>query len=134
MIRTLYYPRRNVIGIEPVWEPRRLKEIERIDLVETPLPISDYLRRPLIRRGRWLIRAYDIDLKKYRQFYECAFKHNFREPPLRIGQFFEGRIVPLGRAYKPTVKERRRLAMTLHRLKKLNRLFVYADDLAIRAA
>lgn len=128
----LFYPRRNVIGIAPEWHIRRLQFIERIDLVKHPLPIRDFLRRPLTRRGRWLIRAYDHDACQYRKFYECGFKHCFREPPLRIGRRIDdGSIVPISPDFPATVLDRKLLAMTLHRLKQLDQVFVYADDLAL---
>ena len=127
-----YYPTRNIVGREPVWQRRRLSNIHRIDLLEHPLPIRDYLRRPLIRRGRWLIRAYDIDLGNFRQFYECGFRHCFREPLLRIGERDDnGKLRPVGDHYAATVADRRMMAMVLHRLKSKDGLFVYADDLRV---
>lgn len=132
MTQKLYYPRRNIVGLSPEWRLRNLTEVKRIDLVENPLPISDFLRRPLVRRGRWLIRAWDCDSQSYRQFYECAFRNTFRELPLRIGErLMSGKISQVGREYGPTIRERRKMAIVLHRLKKINNLFVYADDLIV---
>lgn len=131
MIKLIHYPTRNVIGVNPVWMPRRIKILQRIDLMESPLPIADYLRRPLVRRGRWLLRAYDCDSKRFRSFYECAIQSSFRELPLRIGRRTDdGRIKAIGRSFAPTVEDRRLLAMALHRV-KFHPVFVYADGLAI---
>ena len=129
-----YYPTRNIVGREPVWQRRRLSNIQRIDLLEHPLPIRDYLRRPLIRRGRYLIRAYDIDAQQYRQFYQCGFRRWFDEPPLRVGIMEDGRVRCISREYAATVEDRRRLAVVLHRFKFDASIFVYADDLRLRVA
>lgn len=128
----LYYPRINRVGVDPEWELRTLTIIDRVDLVAHPLPIADYLRRPLVRRGRWLLRAYDHDLGEYRQFYECAFKHCFREPVLRIGIREDCKIRFIDRPYLPTVPDRREMAVTLANLARSTRfpsVRVFADDL-----
>lgn len=101
--------------------------------MQQPIRIRSYLQRPLVRRGRWRIVAYDLNIRKVRQFYECSFLNNFREPDLRIGrQLSTGQIQPLSEAFSPSIDDRRRLAMVLHRLKHLDHeIAIYSDDLMI---
>lgn len=127
----IHYPRRNIVGVPPQWQVRRVEIVKRIDLVANPLPIRDYLRRPLVRRGRWLWLAWDYDSREYRQFYENVTREHWREVPLRVGIRDGRRVHYLGRSWAPTVADRRELAAVLWRFRDRKDVHVYADDLAV---
>ena len=130
MTQVLHYPRRNRIGIEPIWVPRELSIVERIDLLKKPLRIDDYLRRPMVRRGRWLLRCWDVQSRQYRQFYECAFREFWFEDQLKIGEQVKGKIVPISEPFDSTVIDRKRLELILARLRDAD-LVVYSDGLRV---
>jgi hypothetical protein len=130
MTKILHYPQRNRIGVEPVWMPRELSIVQRIDLLKEPLSIRDYLRRPMVRRGRWLLKCWDARAKKYRQFYECAFREFWFEDQLKIGQWIDGKVVQISEPFEPVWDERKRLELILHRLKD-RELVVYSDGLKV---
>ncbi len=108
-----------------------MTEVGRVDLVANPLPIAEYLARPLTRRGRWMMQAIDNETGEFRLFYESSFKHNFRECPLRIGERNDrGKLIPISRGFAPTVPDRIALANVLRNLHR-DDIFVYADDLRL---
>jgi hypothetical protein len=132
MTQILHYPKRNRIGVEPVWMPRELSIVERIDLLKKPLTIHDYLRRPMVRRGRWLLRCWDVKSQRYRQFYECAFREFWFDDCLKIGEQIGNKIVPVSHGFEPTWSDRKQLEIILHQVKDRG-LVVYSDGLRVIA-
>lgn len=137
---TLHYPIRNRIGVEPVWRPRVLTVVERIDLLNQPVPLEKYLKRPMIRRGRWLLRCFDHEAKQYRQFYENAFKEYWRPETLVLGELPQDVIAPKGKRILPVklagpfeqnMKDRAKLEVVLRRLKNEPGLVVYSEGLRL---
>ncbi len=108
------------------------------DLVAEPLTISDYLRRPLIHRGRWLIVGTDTATGQIRQFYLSTTREQYRPLPLRIGIYEAGAKRPtkiLFRPFEPTVRDRILLSRLVGRLNEDGTdeasLRIFADDLKI---
>lgn len=130
MTQILHYPKRNRIGIEPTWTERRLTIIERIDLRKCPLSIDDYLRRPMVRRGRWLLKCWDHNTQKFRQFYENSFREYWFPEPLKIGEIKNGKIRQLSDPFQPQWDDCKKLEIMLQRLKG-HQLVVYSDGLRL---
>lgn len=59
------------------------------DLVYWPLTPVEFVRRPLVHRGRYMIRGTDLLSGGIRQFYEVNCLELFRLVPLRVGLFEE---------------------------------------------
>lgn len=85
------YPAQNKFGV-PLEYRRRIVEIREIhDFREfaNPLTLEDFLRRPLIRRGKLLLIGQDLELGQQRRFYLEAMRRPDEMPPamplLRLG-------------------------------------------------
>lgn len=64
-----YYPVLNEIGKRRRTEKRRVKVESIRDLVKEPLTLADIIRRPFVRRGRFLVTGLDLDKGSRRSFY-----------------------------------------------------------------
>lgn len=113
------------------------------DLLEEPLTWQEFIRRPYTARSRWLLRAWDIDLREWRQFY-LGTSPRFRAPgSIQLALYDPGAKRPhtwIGRLFEPTVRDRKRLIRLVHRWLEnpnsgitLDELRVVALDLAVRA-
>ena len=124
--------------------PRNLIVHQCRDLLTQPLTWQEFIRRPYIHRSRWLIRAWDIDLREWRQFY-LGTSPRFRSPGiLRLALYYPGETKPttwLGQQFEPTAVDRKRMIRLVHRWMEnpesgvdLESLRVVAMDMAVRAA
>lgn len=104
----------NRIGKAPK-KPRRIIIRSLRDLVEQPLTIQEFRRRPLCNRSRWLASCYEIG-KGYRQFY-LGSSAEFEAPGhLRIALYDPTEMRPfdlVGREYAPDVEDRKRMLRAL---------------------
>lgn len=95
--------------------PRMVRQlyIHRVrDLVENPLTLAEYIRRPFVARSRWLILASEWASQPPKQFY-LGSADNFKSPGiLRLALFEENHRRPaklLGRQFEPTIEDRKSL-------------------------
>ncbi len=118
---------------------KRLLRIHKIrDLVAEPLTPAEYLRRPYVRRSRWLILATEHG-KLYPQHFYVGCTTEFRAPSqLRVGLYEPEAIRPKAlilRPFEPTMHDRDTLRRWLHRYadKDFNGLLlrVFADDMRL---
>ena len=140
----LPYPSRtSILHIDraPVITRRVIVRVCR-DLVTDPLTWQEFLRRPYVNRSRWLIRAWDVDLRAWRQFY-VGTSPRYRSPGvLRLAISDPDEPGPLrwiGQQYEPTVVDRKRMIRVATRCIRdgvINpaHLRVIAVDLSIRSA
>ncbi|TWU66484.1 hypothetical protein [Crateriforma conspicua] len=109
------------------------------DLVAQPLTPDEYLRRPLIRRSRWLITGFDESRGSFRQFY-LGSTAEYRAPGyLRVGLYEPGSDRPafaVSRPFAPTKRDRILLARALSQWSRQQiddlQLRIFADDLKLR--
>lgn len=129
---------------QAVVRPRKLIVHQCRDLLTQPLTWQEFVRRPYIHRSRWLIRAWDIDLQEWRQFYPGT-SPRFRSPGiLRLALYEPGETRPttwLGQQFEPTPADRKRMLRLVHRWLEnpdsgitQDRLRVVALDMAVRSA
>lgn len=119
-------------------QPRMIRIVSVRDLRQMPLTAEEYLRRPYVRRSRWLIRAIEED-GRWRQFY-LGNSAEFSAPSeLRLGLFADGQSTPLdvlGRRFADHPAEMRALSQLILRWQDARlgsgvTLRVWADDLGI---
>jgi hypothetical protein len=120
--------------------PRTVRQlyVHRVrDLVREPLTPSEFLRRPYVARGRWLILASEFAGERPKQFYPSS-ADNFRAPgTLRLALYEPGFDYPirfLGKQIEPTPHDRRHLLRLIHRVADTHDgydLRIVADDLRI---
>jgi len=95
--------------------PRRVRKItvrHARDLVRYPLTVNEFLRRPFVARSRWLISAWDNDIRQFRQFYLGSTDEFFAPGRLRLALYEPDGFVPkqiICREFQPTVVDRRNL-------------------------
>lgn len=136
----LHYPSNTIVGRVSMYQPRHLITRSIRDLASDPLTIEEYFRRPFIARGRWLVRAYDLDQSCTRQFYLANSIEYLSHSPLRIGIYEQGNPRPLeivSRGFQNTPRDRILLARTLKRFLDFRlesscvSVRVFADDLNV---
>lgn len=137
---TLSYPRCTLVQAAPEYV-RRSIVIEQVrDLVTDPLTPMEYLRRPLIRRSRFLIRGIDEDLGAPRQFYLGSSAEHPSAGWLRVAIYDPDAAVArplevIHRPIRPTVSDRIMLARSLVTLQRAQcdglEIRVFADDLRV---
>lgn len=108
------------------------------DLVEQPLTLMEFLRRPFVLRSRWLVVATDEQLGKFRQFYLGSSKEFLAPCDLRIGLYESEGTRPvrlLSRGFEPTPHDRRLLVKAVCKWAKHDfeglHLGIYADDMRV---
>lgn len=84
-----WYPTHNKIGVPLEWVCRRILVTDVCDFSRQPLPVDEFLNRPLLRRGSILICGKDLMLGKYREFYWDATKGG-ELPAFRLGLYSPG--------------------------------------------
>lgn len=101
---------------------RRLRRVivySARDLVAEPLTPAEFIRRPYVSRSRWLIRAWDIDQKSWRNFY-LGSSTQFQSPgTLGIAEYNPetGRLLRLlSRQFEPCVHDRRVILRLIARI------------------
>lgn len=82
------YPITTMVQSEWQFRPRRLEVIKVRDLAKLPLTPAEYLRRPLVHRGRWLVKARDLDADKVKNFYLASSREFYRPTGLRLGLYW----------------------------------------------
>jgi hypothetical protein len=129
------YPITTHVRIEqPLFEVRSVEVFRVRDLVEHPLTFQEYLRRPFVRRSRWMIGGVDLDSKQFRQFY-LGCSPEYRAPSqLRIGRYDAERCRPKEiyyRGFEPTISDRKQLVKLALMLQYRSELRIFADDLRL---
>ena len=135
---TLTYPDCTLVESLARLRRRRIVVKHVRDLVADPLTPAEFLRRPLVRRSRWLITGFDQDRQSWRQFY-LGSTREFASPGfLRAAVYRIGDSKPfdlLSRPFGPSKLERRVLARVIDRYQsaRLGRLTlrVLADDFSV---
>lgn len=84
------YPESTLIDAVTRLRRRRIHVKTVRDLVADPLKPEEFLRRPFIRRSRWLISGIDLDTQQRRQFYLGSSKEYKRPGILRVGLYAPG--------------------------------------------
>jgi hypothetical protein len=131
------YPQRNVVNVCPEWQRRTVIIKSRRDLMAHPLTPAEFLRRPMVHRGRYLFRVVCLRSNQYRQIYVAASREWRREDvPLRVGLFLGGRLeVPVGVAWGASARDRMGLVKVLEKWRREDfgalTLGVYVDDLRL---
>lgn len=117
---------------------RRIHVYRVRDLLSEPLTPEEFLRRPYIRRSRWLVSGYDLDRKRYRQFYLGNSAEHRAPGLLKVGLYEPGAVRPtwpFPRPFGPTRADRKLLidSLSLCAGKDLAdlKLRVYSDDLRV---
>ncbi|MEZ6092891.1 MAG: hypothetical protein R3C03_01440 [Pirellulaceae bacterium] len=59
------------------------------------MSISEYLRRPLIRRSRFLLTVRDLDTQSWRKIYHRSIQSSFLNAPLKVGMIEDGKLIPM---------------------------------------
>jgi hypothetical protein len=121
-------------------KPRQIVVRAVRDLVSEPLTPEEFLRRPFIRRSRWLIRAFEPEHNRFRQFYAGSSLEYAAPCQLRVALYEPGANRPkeiLYSAIEPNVRHRKALLRLLQKhLTKPSEsmlLRIYSDDLRLHA-
>lgn len=133
---TLTYPDSTLVESLSRLERRHIQVIRIRDLLAQPLSPAEYLRRPFIRRSRWLIFGYDERIKEYRQFYLGSSLEHEAPGILKVALYEPAGNRPayaVSRAFGPRRRDRRLLAKAICQWTKEDmddlQLRIYADDL-----
>ncbi len=81
------YPRHNIVGMRPEYEPRRLRVSGVRDFAEQPLSIVAPTLRPLVNRTGPLVTALDLDKGLQRKFYAGVMRNVTIIDALPVGPF-----------------------------------------------
>jgi hypothetical protein len=135
---TIHYPTDTHVRLEGsrILRPRSIRVLSVRDLVAQPLTPEEFLRRPFVRRSRYLLRGYENG--QYRQFY-LGCSEEFRAPSqLRIALYEPGKLRPtdlLSRPFEPSVLDRKQLARLLIKCQERDfgqlTLRVFTDDFGL---
>lgn len=88
----LTYPIRNRVTRNPrrrEYRERPIRITKIRDLLAQPMTPKEFLDRPLVQRGRILLRAYDYSINLHRYFYPAASKDYYSESALRVALYRE---------------------------------------------
>jgi hypothetical protein len=136
VINTWYPQTTHLATPTPRWEPRKFQVLGVRDLVQDPLSVAEYLRRPMTRRSRYLIRVLDLDKRRFRSVYQRSMSDWYRETPLRIGIYEGSTLVDMtNHNWGPTLADRKSLIRFLAKFDGLDmgefRLGIFSDDLEV---
>jgi hypothetical protein len=93
---TIHYPDSTIVQPAALhWTARHITVTGVRDLLAQPLTAREFLRRPLLNRGRYLIHALDAAIGQPRRFYLATTMDEYRTPPLRLGLFQTGHRLPV---------------------------------------
>lgn len=84
----LSYPTSTLVQTEWQFRRRLLEVVSVRDLVTEPLTPAEFLRRPLVHRGRWLVRATDTKTGRLQQFYLASSQEFYRPTGLRLALYW----------------------------------------------
>jgi len=136
---TIHYPDSTIVQPAALhWTARHITVTGVRDLLAQPLTAREFLRRPLLNRGRYLIHALDAASGQPRRFYMATTQHEYRTPPLRLGLFEPGRRLPVQILEEFTGTRRDRILAARLITDLLNYDFgpltlgIYSDDLTLR--
>lgn len=124
---------------EPRFIERRIHVLSSRDLVKEPLTINEFRRRPFLNRSRWLLKAWDVDVQGFRQFY-LGSSAQYRAPGTLQVVVFDPEISRpkslVSRQYEPTLSDRRELMKVLCTIERqrrldLNELRIIAPDMRL---
>lgn len=136
----LHYPSSTHVGfVRTVEHKPRLFTILRVrDLVRQPLTVEEFIRRPFVRRSRYLILGNECGC--LRQFYVGNSQEYFAPSQLRLALYEPFSIRPnklLARPFDDTVEDRRQMLKILRSLPSHDfgdlELRIFADDLCLIA-
>lgn len=118
----LHYPDSTLVGKQWQYRRRRLEVVSVRDLLLNPLTPAEFLRRPMLHRGRWLVRAKDLEQQKVKQFYLASSQEFWRPTGLRLalywpGEESDGPAELLTRRFATTPRDRIVLAKALTELR-----------------
>jgi hypothetical protein len=136
VIHTAYPSTTHLATPRPRWEPRRFRVLDIRDLAKQPLTIQEFLRRPMTRRSRYLVRVLDLDRGVCRSVYHRSMAEWYRETPLRVGVFHNSKLLELiSTNWGPTLADRRGLIKFLRQFEGHDmgefRVGVFSDDLEV---
>lgn len=119
----LAYPESTLLQTQWQFRRRRLEVVDVRDLLTEPLTPDEFLRRPLIHRGRWLVRARDLEQQTVKQFYLASTREFYRPTGLRLALYWpDQRDQPpaewLSRRFAGTRRDRIVLARALASLRQ----------------
>jgi hypothetical protein len=105
------------------------------DLVTDPLTIAEFMRRPFLLRSRYLVKAYEPEIRQWRQFYWGSTREYAAPGILRVGLYepsAEKASWVYDRAFLPTPEDRRELIKSLRQWEKIDfgsaSVRIFADD------
>lgn len=137
----LSYPDSTLVDSLANLVKRRIHVYRVRDLLAEPLTPEEFLRRPYIRRSRWLISGYDLDRQRYRQFYLGNSAEHRAPGLLKLALYEPGAKRPkwpFPRPFGPTRRERQLLVDSLRECIKRGpttlQLRIYSDDLRLHRA
>jgi hypothetical protein len=121
----LSYPTSTLIGSDWSFRRRQLEVVSVRDLLFEPLKPAEYLRRPLIHRGRYLVRAKDLLSRQVQQFYLASSLEFYRPTGLRLALYQPGpeRAKPetfVSRRFGVSRRERIAMARAICELQTMN--------------
>lgn len=139
---TIQYPDSTIVQPAALhWTARRITVTGIRDLLARPLTAREFLRRPLLNRGRYLIDALDWTvgpIAQPRRFYVATMADDYRTPELRLGLFEPGRRLPVQilEEFAATRRDRILAARLVTDLLRYDfgplTLGLYSDDLQLR--
>ena len=110
------YPVCNTILRFSDYQRRRVEVRDVRDMVATPLLPAEFMRRPYVRRSRYMISAVEMDTGRLRKFYLGASREFLSPSVLRIGLYASGDCRPyrlIGPEFESTVQHRRQMVKLL---------------------
>jgi len=134
----LHYPISNTVESPSDYRLRRVRVLRVRDLVTQPLTLQEFLRRPYVRRSRWLLTGYDLNAGKFRQFYLGSSDEHRAPGVLRVALYQPGKLMPVDTLpidFEDTLTDRKLLldvvAELLNRDLHDLRVGIYANDLRV---
>lgn len=136
----LTYPQSTHVRLyRPDRATRRLIVVQDVrDLVAEPLTVADVFRRPYLLRSRWLVRGFEPQTHRWRQFYAGTAREYSAPAVLRVGIYEPGATKPakvIGRGFDATPEDRKVLLRALATWQQYDlgeaRLAVFASDLRV---
>lgn len=119
-IITIHYPSHNFWDVPLEFVPRYIEITKEPEcLLGKPLMLQDILRRPRVRRGCTLLTGIDVDLRKYRRFYQeaaCGGELPAWQICLYDPADPDTRPEPMGRVFAPTHRDWMQLVDVVHDL------------------
>ncbi|MCD0460023.1 hypothetical protein [Roseiconus lacunae] len=112
----IHYPDTTLINAIANLKRRKIHVHQIRDLVAEPLTPEEYLRRPLIRRSRWLVSAFDDSCGGWRKFYLGSTTEFETRGDLRLALYEPDGIRPyklITRGFNESRRDRVLLAKTI---------------------